>query len=570
MKKENKPILIGCLVFPIVLIIVFAVSFGIAYEKLDLKVKMPSNAWLVLDLSGGVPDYTEFSAPSFMDLTSNSSRELVDKITAAARDKRIRGILIKPSAVQINMPNLSEVGKALDDFKKSKKPVLAYGEALGQGDYLLAAYADSIWMNASASGGIMLDGVSANILFYTQALQKLGIKMHVMQEGDFKGAADPFTRTDLSPGTKENIEKVLKSRYDMIIDLIASRRKLTHEQVKNIYEEREELFITGNKAVSYGLVDKLGSLGAFKQHYNITEDNTLSIKDYKPSIKLRKAQNVAVINLMGDINGAGEYTQNSISLAKLERSLKDLEADKSIKAVVLRVNSPGGSALESELIYQRLMELKKKYPLVVWMGGSAASGGYYISCAADYIMADPACITGSIGVIMAVPETKGLGDKLGLGSQVLRYGKYAGAIELFNTYQPAVLDALKQSSSAVYTEFKQRVSDSRKIPMEEIPALAEGRVFSAEDALKFKLIDAIGAQDDAIKKAAALAKVKDYGVVHYPDKVSFMELIKEHGFTGTVSRMLARKTSPEEVLNEHLEEHFDPNELLYRCPWNLP
>ena len=570
MKNSNKPILIGCLVFPIVLIIVFALSFSLAYKKLGVSVSVPPNAWLVLDLSGSVADYSELSAPSFIDQTSNSSRELVDKITAAARDKRIQGILIRPTAVQINMPNLSEIGKALDEFKKSKKPVLAYGEALGQGDYLLAAYADSIWINASASGGIMLDGVSANILFYKEALQKLGIKMHVMQEGDFKGAGEPFTRTDLSPGTKENLEKVLKSRYDMILAQIASRRKLKPEQVMKIYEEREELFITGDKAVSFGLVDKLGSLGAFKEHYNITEDNALRIKDYKPSIRKAKAENIAVINLIGDIKASGEYTQNSISLSKLERSLKDLEADKSIKAVVLRVNSPGGSALESELIYQRLMELKKKYPLVVWMGGTAASGGYYISCAADYIMADPACVTGSIGVIMAVPETKELGDKLGLRNQTLRYGKYAGAIELFDTYQPTVLDALKQSSSAVYTEFKQRVSDSRKIPMDEIPALAEGRVFSAEDALKLKLIDAIGNQDDAIKKAATLAKIKDYGVVHYPYKVSFVEMLKEHGFVNTISKMVLRNATPEEMISEHLEEHFDPNEWLYRCPWNLP
>jgi protease-4 len=569
MKNNKRTILIGCLVFPIVLIIVFLVSFSLSYKKMNISKPVPSNAWLMLDLSGGVPDYSELNAPTFMDLTSNSSRELADKITAAAHDKRIKGIFIKPTAVQINMPNLSEVGRALDSFKQAKKPVLAYGEMMGQGDYLLATYADSIWINPTASGGIMLDGVSANILFYKEALQKLGIKMHVMQEGDFKGAGEPFTRTDLSPGTRENLEKVLKSRYDMILDMIAARRKITPEQVQHIYEEREELFITGDRAVGYGLVDKLSSFDAFKQHFGITEDNALRIKDYKPALKLRKSQNVAVINLIGDIKDSGEYTQNSISLTKLERSLKDLEDDKSIKAVVLRVNSPGGSALESEFIYQRLMELKKKYPLVVWMGGTAASGGYYISCAADYIMADPACITGSIGVIMAVPETKELGDKLGLRSQTLRYGKFAGAIELFNTYEPTVLDALKQSSSAVYTEFKQRVSDSRKIPMEEIPALAEGRVFSAEDALKLKLIDAIGNQDDAIKKAAALAKITEYGVVHYPQKVSFFELLKEHGFFSTLTKLTARNNSPEEMLHERLEEHFSPDEWLYRCPWNL-
>jgi protease-4 len=568
--KNKKTILIGCLVFPIVLVIVFALSFGLTYRKLNFAATVPSNAWLALDLSGNVADYSELNAPRFIDLSSNSSRELADKIRAASRDRRIRGIFIKSTALQINMPNLSEVGRALDHFKQAGKPVLAYGEMMGQGDYLLAAYADSIWLNPTASGGIMLDGVSANVLFYKEALQKLGIKMHVMQEGDFKGAGEPFTRTDLSPGTKENLEKVLKSRYDMIIDLVASRRKITPEQVRSIYEEREELFITGEKAVSYGLVDKLSSYGAFKQHFGITEDKALRISDYKPALKLRKGQNVAVINLIGDIRSSGEYTQNSISLTKLERSLKDLEADKSIKAVVLRVNSPGGSALESEFIYQRLMELKKKYPLVVWMGGTAASGGYYISCAADYIMADPACITGSIGVISAVPETKELGDKLGLRSQTLRYGKYAGAIELFNTYQPAVLDALKQSSAAVYTEFKQRVSDSRKIPMEEIPALAEGRVFSAEDALKLKLIDAIGNQDDAIRKAAAMAKISDFGVVHYPYKVSFFELLREQGFSSTLTRLAARNNPPEEMLHEHLKEHFSPDEWLYRCPWNLP
>lgn len=568
--KTNKPILIGCLAFPLILIIVFALSFSFTYKKLGVSVSVPSDAWLVLDISGSVEDYSEYHAPSFISTGSNSSRELVDKITAASKDKRIKGMFIRSSGLQINMPNLSEIGKAIEHFKTSKKPVLAHADLMAQADYLLAAFADSIWINASASGGIILEGVSANILFYKEALQKLGIKMHVMQEGEFKGAGEPYTRTQLSSGTKENLEKVLKARYDLLVEQIAKGRKISKNQVKSILEEREELFISGSRAQSYGLVDGLGSFDEFKQHFGIGKDSILRIKDYKPTINWAKSQNVAVINLAGNISSSGEYAQNSISLAKLQRSIKDIERDQSIKAVVLRINSPGGSALESELIYQNLKKLKSKYPLVVWMGGTAASGGYYISCAADYVMADPATVTGSIGVIMAVPETKELGDKLGLQSQSLRYGKFAGAINLFETYQPSVLDALKQSSEAVYMEFKQRVSDARKIPLNKMPSLAEGRVFSAEDALKLKLIDAIGSQDEAIQKAASLAKIKDFGVLHFPHKASYMELIKESGFLNTISLMGMGSIQPQEMLNKQLYEYFSPNEWLYQCPWNLP
>ncbi len=567
--KSNKPYVLGCLVFPLILIIVFAISFFGSFNKLGKSSNIPSNAWLSLDLSGIVSDYNEYSMPQFLESQSESARDVIDKVIHAASDKRIKGILIEPGFMQINQANLAEIGKAIEVFKKSQKPVVAYSSMMSQADYLLCAMADSLWMEASASGGIILEGVSANVLFYKEALQKLGIKMHVMQAGEFKGAGEPYTRTDLSPGAKENMDKVLLSRYQLLINQIAKNRNLPFDKVKDILENREELFISGKAAMDYGLVDNTASYDDFLQHFGINQESILSLKKYQPIIRSAKKENVAIINLSGTINSSDEYAQNSISLAKLKRSINELEKDSSIKAVVIRINSPGGSALESELIYQKLKALKSKYPLVISMGATAASGGYYISCAADHIIADPACVTGSIGVIMAVPETKELGNKLGLHSQTLRHGKFAGAINLFETYEPSVLQALKLSSEAVYTEFKQRVSEARKIPMQSMPQVAEGRVFSPEDALKLKLIDAIGSQEDAVKKAASLANIKDYGIVYYPAKVSFFELLRKSGFANYMSMLTSAHMEPKQMIERHVLQRFNTNVWLYQCPWNL-
>jgi len=569
--KTGKPFLIGCLVFPLILIIAFGIGFCSSAGKLGRGVSVPSDAWLVLDPAGMINDYNEIQSTGIFGGNLVSAEELTARIKAASTDKRIKGMLIKPGFLEVSYPNLHEIELAIAQFKGSKKPVIAYGAMMSQKDYLLCAMADSIWMEPSASAGLLLEGVSANLMFYKEALQKLGIKMHVMQSGEFKGAGEPYTRTELSAGTRENIEKALKARYDKLVNDISTYRNLDSTRVIEVLEKRDDLFISAAVAKGYGLIDRAGSLDELKQQYGITKDNSVAIKDYRGSQPSSKPQKVAVVNLSGSIAMGPEYgSEPMISASKVRKIIEAIEKDKSIKAVVLRVNSPGGSALESELIYQQISRLKKKLPVVVSMGGVAASGGYYISCAGQYIYADPYTITGSIGVIMTLPETKELGTKLGLRSQTIRYGKYASPINLFETYDPALLESFRHSSEGVYTEFKQRVSESRQIPMDRMPEVAEGRIWGSEDALALKLIDAVGNLQDAIMKAADLAKLSDYSVTNYPTQVSIFQALKDSGiFQMLGSELKIRRGDPEQRIKDLLLSEFGPNQWLYRCPYNL-
>ncbi|MDP2173831.1 MAG: signal peptide peptidase SppA [Candidatus Cloacimonadaceae bacterium] len=570
--KTNKGILIGCIAFPLVLVLAFFIGFVTKIGSGGYGTKLVSDSWLLLDSRGMISDYNEITSTGFFGSGQASTEDVCRKIRSAATDKKIKGILIKPAFIQVSHANLGEIGEAIKVFKAGGKPVIAHGDMLLQKDYLLCAMADSIYMEASASAGLLLEGVSANILFYKEALDKLGIKMHVLQSGEYKGAGEPYSQTSLSPGTRDNIAKALKARYDLMISDISKLRSADSLSVKDIFENRRDFFISADTAKHAKLIDRVLSYDDLLREYDIRKKHSISIGSYSDkSSSAHQKDRIAVVNLSGTISPSMGYSSESvISADKVSDIIESISADKSIKAVVLRVNSPGGSALESELIYQKLNKLRQKMPVVVSMGGVAASGGYYISCASDYIFADPYAITGSIGVIMTLPETDVLGRKLGLRSQTIHYGKYAGAINLFEKYDPEIIASLKRNSESVYNEFKARVRISRNIPSEDMTAVAEGRIFSAADAKKLKLIDEIGGLQNAIGKAAALAKLDSYSTRQFPGKITIFDALRESNAFNLIQKMLNwDKQSPAQQLEAHLARAFSPNHWLYHCPYNL-
>ena len=566
--KTKSAFLIGCLGFIVILVIAFSIGYRMA--KVPGAKSIGSGSWLVLDLAGEVPDYNELRSSGVWNLGNPGQTEICQRIRRAAEDSKVKGILIKPGIAQISYPNLNEIAAALKDFKASKKPVLAHAEMMGQRDYLLCALADKINMDPSASGGLLLEGVAANLLFYRDTLAKLGIKMHVMQAGEFKGASEPYTRTSLSPGTEANLRSVLKSRYDLIRADIAKLRQLDSAAVRNVFESRPDVFLSAKEALQRRLIDSAVSWADFAAQNKIDEDKFVSIRKYAAETVITGAPaKIAVVNLAGNIAPSqGFAAEGLISANKVDRILDDIAEDSSVKAVVLRINSPGGSALESELIYQRLQQLKQ--PVVISMGGMAASGGYYVSCAGDYIFADPQSITGSIGVVMALPEAEELGNKLGLESQTISYGKFANFGSILEKYQPELLESLDRSAQSVYTEFKQRVMDARKIGPQAIDAVAEGRVFSAAAAKEAGLIDQVGGLDAAVAKAAGLAKITRYSVEHYPEKISFFDFFRESGVFQAASSLLSRRDiTIEQRLRDFLEFSLPKSSWLYFCPFRL-
>ena len=573
MNKNNKGLLIGCITFPLVLLLVFFIGFSISYKRLKPgKTTVGKDSWLVINPTGEIKDYNEILGSSFFGLDSPSARDICDRIRAAATDGKIKGIMLEPSGIGVSYSSLADITLALQDFRKSGKPIIAYGAMLSQKDYYLCLSADKIFMEAAASGGLMLEGVSANIMFYKEMFDKIGVKMHVMQSGAYKGAGEPYSQTSLSEGTAQNMNAVLKDRYDYLLAALASTRKLSAEEATAIFETRKDYFISGPSALGYKLIDGVMSRDSLMTKYAIKTDDRVSITNYYGAPKLKPSTNhIAVINLAGNISPqSGMGFDNSISAAKVQKILDAIAKNNKVKAVVLRVNSPGGSALESELIYQKLLKLKSKVPIVVSMNGVAASGGYYISCASDYIMADELTLTGSIGVIMMVPETEGLGRKLGLRTQTLKYGKYAGALTQFSTYDEDFLASLRLNSTSVYDEFKARVMTARGISADSISAVAEGRVFSAKAAKANGLIDEIGNLDQAIAKAAALAKVNQYQAVNYPDQISFMELIMSQKSLYRLTGSLSLKSLMDPArLEEQFIKSLQPNQWLYLMPTKL-
>jgi protease-4 len=568
--KTKYAILLGIGVLVLILVLAFLAGYYLGFKPNASKT-IGSDSWLVLDPSGEVADYNEVSSSGFFgSLLRPSAADICHRIRHAATDKRIKGILIKPGFAQISFANLNEIQLALQDFKAGGKPVIAHGTLLGQKSYLLCSMADQVYMEPSASAGLFLEGVSANILFYKNLLDKIGIKMHVMQSGEFKGAGEPYTRTSLNPGTEENIRAVLKGRYDLLVRDIARFRKLDQAKVLEVFENRPDFEMGAAQARQYGLIDEMMGFDALKEKYGITEDNQVSLKDYNVKQPLPgSGPQVAVINLSGVIAGGTGYgPDNMISSAKVDEIVRSIRKNKMVKAVVLRVNSPGGSALESELIYQKLKALG--LPIVVSMGGVAASGGYYISCAGDYIFADPYTITGSIGVIMTLPEGTELGKKIGISSQTLGYGKFAGSYGMFEPVDPELIESLTRSSQNVYAEFKQRVSTARKFTSEQLDAVTEGRVFSAEDAKKNGLIDEVGSLDAAVKKAAELAKIGKYGLRQYPRKISFVEMLRKSGMFELAFQLFRdRDASLADRLEDQLRKTFSTWQWYYFYPWQV-
>lgn len=569
---KNKSFLIGCIVFPIVLIICFMIGFfsSMMSDQGIIAEKIPDDAWLRVNVGGLIADYNEMQPVKWFGKQPNSADELIAKIRNAATDSRIKGILLEPTALQTGLPTINEIGIALNSFKKSGKPVVAYADYFSQADYLLASYANEIYMEPSASAGLILEGVSANLMFYKELLDKLGIKMHIMQSGEFKGAGEPYSQTSLSSGTKENIDAVLKDRYTILLREIATRRKLNIEDVRRIFETREDYFLSAKAAKDLKLIDYPMSRIEMMDKLKLVSEKLVDVSDYRAESSGNSKDKVAVVYLNGQISPqvSNDFYSSSISAVKMKKIIEDIRDDKSIKAVVLRVNSPGGSALESEKIYQQLMKLRKDMPVVISMGSVAASGGYYISCASDYIMADEATITGSIGVIMMIPETEGLGKKLGLRTQTLSHGKFAGSFNLFQAYDPALLASLKRSSTATYDEFKARVVAARKYEPGSIDSVAEGRVFSAARAKQLRLIDEIGNLNAAIAKAANLVSLKEYSTINLPYKTTFLEALKNSDLMN-MRQSLRFNADPAAQIESSLRQIPATGEWQYLLPYKL-
>ena len=571
----------GCLT-SVGLIVIFVIMLISALSQLSSMAQRPAtkidaNTVLHLKLSGAIQEYNPITDMTFnfMGDTGDSVHDLILKIRSAKDDNRIKSILLEPQFMSMGYANINEMLSALNDFKSSGKKIYGYINMATQQDILLMSVADEIYMNPSASAGFYLHGIGGTMDFYKDMLEKLGIKINVVRAGDYKSAAEPFTRTSMSPELRRNITQVYSDIYDVLVNQFAANFESTPAEFRSIFEKRESYLISLEEGKQIKVVNELMFFDEFLKKTNIPNNKLVNISKYTPTPQKQHANKIAVVYMLGNIVSTtpGFGSSSAITSTQFNKIFDDLIKDNNVRAVVIRITSPGGSALESEIIHHKLAQLKEKKPVIVSMGGVAASGGYYIPSNANYIFADPYTITGSIGVIGMIPDLSGTAKKIGITSEPVGHGKYLTAGSML-PIERSFETALQKSIMNTYHEFKTRVSEGRDIPYTDVEKIAQGQVWSSKKALEYKLIDEIGMIDDAINKAAEITHVANYSLVYYPTKRSFIEVIMEEYMNISLPKMLLTRKLPNKIVEktDEMIELFDQikhDPIQMRNPFEL-
>ena len=505
------------------------------------KVKIKDNSVIELDLSRVTLDYAgkvNFKDFNYFETNHNGLIDVLNAIESAKNDDKIKGISILNNQSQLGLAQSKALRDQLEDFKKSGKFVVAYSNFITQRDYYLNSVADSLYLNPV--GELEFKGLSSEILYLKDLQEKTGIKMEVLRHGKYKSAVEPYLAQEMSPENREQMTVLLNSAWTTIVEDIAKSRKISVDSLNGIANSLGAR--TPELALAKNMIDKIAYEDeyhqAIKSNLKVKEGkeyNKVSILDYaknnaKTVKNYSKKDIIAVIYAQGEIRG-GEGDINIIGEGSIKRSLQETREDDNVKAIVLRVDSPGGSALTSELIWREIEITKKTKPVVVSMGNVAASGGYYIACNADRIFAEPSTITGSIGVFGVLPNMTQLAKNIGINAEQVKTHDNANGYSLFEPIDDTFKNVTLESIENIYAVFLQRVAAGRKMTVEQVNEIAQGRVWTGTDALKNGLVDELGGLEKAIAHAAKLGKAKEYKTVNYPEyEKSLEDLLAQ--FTG--------------------------------------
>lgn len=523
-------IAILCVVFFFFFIIMIA--FGSMSNEKSVSVK--KNSVLTINLKTDIIDSPTEDQQSIFSMSEKNTSVLIYDVLQAVRkaktDDNIKGISIEVDNLNAGITQIDDLRAAIQDFKKSGKFVYAYGNTVSQSSYYLGSVADQYYLNPS--GGIELKGLSTEVTFFKDFAEKYGIGIEVIRHGKFKSAVEPFLRNDISPENKEQLSTLLNDIWGNTASKIASSRKMDAAQFKTVVDSLYGMI--PDQSLQYKLADKLIQKTEYDQmirtKLSLKEDdklNKISLTKYIDSFTDddKSGEKVAVLYASGSINNGDKYSE--IYSDKYIEYIKDLQDDKKVKAVVLRINSPGGSANASDEILFELQQLKKKKPLVVSFGDYAASGGYYIAMAADKIYSEPNTLTGSIGVFGVLPYFKELANRNGVRSDIVATNANAAYYSSLNGLTPYGVNLMTRSVEGTYKRFVHFVTQNRKKSFEDIDAIGGGRVWSGTRAKQIGLVDELGSLEDAVKFAAQKAGLKSYKVSSYPKKKTAFEQIFE-------------------------------------------
>ena len=522
--------------------LMFFVMLGVMLATGDEKQSVSDNSILRIELTGTVVDRSTPNNPLNQLLgRSNASSQgldvLIDAIKTAKSDKRIKGIYIEGGTMSSDFATLQELRGALVDFKSSGKFIVSYADSYTQGAYYIASVGDRVLINPS--GLLDWHGIAMQPMFWTGLMEKVGVKAQVFKVGTYKSAVEPFILKEMSPANREQVESMITDLWKETCTAVATSRKLSPDSL-NAYADRYITLADGADYKRLKLVDDLTYVDQVRDELR-KRMNDKEVTFVSPEVVAAQAEDtgdddnqVAVYYASGnivDVAGSGALMGGGDEIigSRVVEDLDKLANDKDVKAVVLRINSGGGSAYASEQMWRAVQLLKKKKPVVVSMGGMAASGGYYMSCGANYIVAEPTTLTGSIGIFGLIPDFSGLvKDKLGLRFDVVKTNKASDFGTLSRPFDAAESAALQAHVNRGYALFLKRVADGRtaaghKMTPEAVDHIAQGRVWTGNQALKNGLVDKIGTLNDAILKAGQLAKAQNPAVVRYPAPKSWME-----------------------------------------------
>ena len=510
-----------------------------------------------------------------------SFMDILNSLDSIKENKDIKGIVIALDQVDLSSAKIEELNKKFDELKKNNKKIYAYGTYLENQNYPLATIADEIIMMPSASANVTLTGYNYTNLYYKKLLDNLGVNMEVVRIGNYKSYGENYIGDKMSDELKAELTRIFDNRYDKFINNIAKMRKIDKNTLDNDIVNGNNTSLTPFAARDKKLVDKLEGFQELTQRLGITDEKMVDIYDYyedhSSEIEAKNKGNdaIAVIYAEGAIIDDSTANDNTISIApdniaiKLEKALET----KNLKGIVLRVNSPGGSALASEIIYQTL--LKAGVPIYVSMSETAASGGYYISMAGNKVFADNATITGSIGVVSMIPKFYNAQNKYGVTANSISKGKYS---DMYNPFTPLTEETktkISESMLSTYKEFKSRVSANRKIDDTILENYAQGKIWLGDEAKNIKLVDEIGGLEETINAMARDLKLKeDYRVENIYTEISFQKTLKMLSSfvlekVSLTSQIQARLPKSAKLFDEYKLIEDNQNKPMYYLPYKL-
>lgn len=519
-------------------VVLFFISILVVFSMVsssESETQVRKNSVMMLELNGTLAERSQENPLDFLmgdDYKTYGLDDILAAIKKAKEHEDIKGIYIQATSLGTGFASLEEIRSALQDFKESGKFIVAYSDAYTQGLYYLSSVADKVLLNPQ--GMLEWRGLAASPVFFKDLLEKIGVKMQVFKVGTYKSAVEPFIATEMSPANREQVNAYLTSIWGRITGDVAQSRKLSVEEL-NKAADRMLMFHPAEESVKSGLVDTLiyknDVRDYLKNLIGIDKDDRMPVLGLQDMINVKKnvprdksGNVIAVYYAYGEIDGSSSSSADEgINSEKVIKDLRKLKDDEDVKAVVLRVNSPGGSAYGSEQLWHAVSQLKKEKPVIVSMGDYAASGGYYISCNADTIVAEPTTLTGSIGIFGMMPDAQGLTEKIGVHFDVVKTNPYADFGTITRPMNDDEKGLLQMHVNHGYELFLTRCSDGRGIGMEELDKIAQGRVWTGSTAKELGLVDVLGGLDKALEIAIDKAGVDAYTVMSYPKKESFFE-----------------------------------------------